>query len=262
MPRVEPLLLPVLFDLARGLRELRVPFGIVGALVPELLLDTRPSRMTNDADVTVVVESRAEFEALKDRLSDYGFTRTRSAHRLQHRDGGLVDLLPFSQALAPTKRLELEPGLVFNMAGFDQVVGNTLEVAIDGGLTVPLTPLPLYALLKMVAYTDRKAPKDLAGVLHCLEHYLEDDERRYGLEHDEVAVPFEFTPAYLLGLDCQRFLDTALTDALTAVLDRFEDADSQIVSVVAAETAPVIIDDDRRSEIFELFGWFRRGTGV
>lgn len=262
MPRVEPLLLPVLADLVRGLRELKVPFGIVGALVPELLLETKPSRMTNDADATVVVQSRADFEALKDRLSDYGFTRTRSAHRLQHRDGGLVDLLPFSQALAPSKRLELEPGLVLNMAGFDQVVANTLEVAIDGGLTVPLAPLPLYVLLKLVAYSDRKAPKDLAGVLHCLEHYLEDDERRYGVEHEDVRVPFEFTSAYLLGLDGRRFLDSALTEALTAVLDRFENAGSQVVSVVAAETARVIVDDDRRAEIFELFRWFRRGTGV
>ena len=44
-------------DLARGLRDLHVPFGIVGALVPELLLDTRPDRMTNDADVMVVVQT-------------------------------------------------------------------------------------------------------------------------------------------------------------------------------------------------------------
>ncbi len=54
MPRIEPGLVPVVTDLERGLRELRIPFGIVGALVPELLLDARPARMTNDADVTVV----------------------------------------------------------------------------------------------------------------------------------------------------------------------------------------------------------------
>src|ERR1700682_5569973 len=47
-------------------------------------------RGTNDADATVVVESRADFEVLKDRLADYGFTRMRSPHRLQHNAGGLV----------------------------------------------------------------------------------------------------------------------------------------------------------------------------
>lgn len=55
MARVESTLVPVLSDLAHGLRELRIDFCIVGALVPELLLEARPRRMTNDADVTVAV---------------------------------------------------------------------------------------------------------------------------------------------------------------------------------------------------------------
>ena len=127
MPRIEPGLVPVVTDLERGLRELGIPFGIVGALVPELLLDARPARMTNDADVTVVVQSLADFETLKDRLADFGFTRTRLPHRMQHRSGGLVDLLPFSEAIAPDGRLQLEEGFVFNMAGFGQVVPNALQ---------------------------------------------------------------------------------------------------------------------------------------
>ena len=72
MPRIEPALVPVLGDLARGLRELDVPFGVVGALVPELLLDARPSRMTNDADVAVVMANLDDFESLEDRLAEYG----------------------------------------------------------------------------------------------------------------------------------------------------------------------------------------------
>ena len=87
MPHVDPSLVPVVVDLECGLRELGVPFGIVGALVPELLLDARPNRMTNDVDVAVVVEGLADFDLLKGRLADYGFTRTHRPHRLQHRDG-------------------------------------------------------------------------------------------------------------------------------------------------------------------------------
>ncbi|MFN8582487.1 MAG: hypothetical protein U0163_16120 [Gemmatimonadaceae bacterium] len=64
----EPALLPVVMDLERGLRTLGVPFAVVGALVPELLLDVRPARMTNDADVTVAVESLA-VRTLRDRLA-------------------------------------------------------------------------------------------------------------------------------------------------------------------------------------------------
>jgi hypothetical protein len=76
MPGVDPSLVPVLTDLERGLRTLGIRYGIIGALVPELLLDVKPSRVTNDADAIVIVESFAAFEALKDALLSYGFVRT------------------------------------------------------------------------------------------------------------------------------------------------------------------------------------------
>jgi hypothetical protein len=60
MARIEPLLVPVVSDLARGLRALDIDFCIVGALVPELLLAAKPRRMTNDADATVVVRHRSD----------------------------------------------------------------------------------------------------------------------------------------------------------------------------------------------------------
>jgi predicted nucleotidyltransferase len=261
MPRIEPTLVPVVTDLARGLRELGIPFGIVGALVPELLLAARPRRMTSDADAIVIVRSLADFEGLKDRLAHYGFTRTRVAFRLRHRDGGFADILPFSDAIAPGGRLQLEEGFVLNMAGFGHVVPSAVSIAIDGGPTLPLAPLPLYVLLTLVAFSDRKEPKDLAGILHCLEHYLEDDERRYSAEFGGQGVPFEYTSAYLLGVDAQSFLDDALGKTVTAVLDRFDDPDAEVVGIVARETGPRFVDDGHRAEIFERFRWFRVGTG-
>jgi predicted nucleotidyltransferase len=260
MPRIEPSLIPVVTDLERGLRELGIPFGVIGALVPELLLDARPPRMTNDADVTVVVERLADFDTLKDRLGDYGFTRTRLPHRMQHRGGGLLDILPFSEAIAPDGRLQLEDGYVFNMAGFGYVIPNVISTPIEGGPALPLTPLPLYALLKLVAFSDRKDPKDLGGVLHCLEHYLEDDDRRYGVEHEGEGVPFEYTCAYLLGVDGRRFLDESLGRTAGMVLDRFSNQDADVVLIVAREKGRLVVEDEHRNEIFDLFRWYRLGT--
>ncbi len=262
MARIDPTLLPVVADLARGLRELKVPFGIVGALVPELLLDTRPARMTNDADVMVVVQTLAEFDALKDQLALYGFERTRVVHRLRHRGGGFVDILPYSESIAPGERLQLGEGLVLNMAGFRHVVSQAVPTAIEDGPTLPLASLPLYTLLKLVAFSDRRAPKDLGGVLHCLEHYLEDDERRYGVEFDGAGVPYEYTCAHLLGLDARLLLDPSLGQTVRSVLDRFDDPDAPVVGLAITDGHRRWADDDRRAQVFELFRWFRRGTGL
>jgi predicted nucleotidyltransferase len=259
MPRIDAGLLPVLTDLQRGMHELGIPFGIVGALVPELLLDARPARLTNDADAVVLVQSRADFEDLKDRLVDYGFTRTRSPHRLQYRAGGLTDILPFSEAIAPGGRLELEEGLVLNMAGLGQVVPNAIAIPIEGGPTIPVAPLPLYVLLKLVAFTDRKASKDLGSVLHCLEHYLEDDHRRYEVDHDGAGVPYDYTCAYLLGVDGRFFLDEPLRQAVTAILGRFDDPYADVVGIATGEKGRMYTDDEIRSHTFELFRWYRLG---
>ena len=263
MARIDPMLLPVVADLARGLRELDVPFGIVGALVPELLLDTRPARMTNDADVMVVVQTLAEFDALKDQLVPYGFERTRVAHRLRHRGGGSVDILPYSESIAPGDRLQLAEDLVFNMAGFRHVVSQAVPTAIEGGPTLPLASLPLYALLKLVAFSDRRASKDLGSVLHCLEHYLEDDERRYGVEFAGAGIPYEYTCAHLLGLDARPLLDPALGETVRRVLEHFDGSDAPVVGLAMADGhRRWANEDDRRAVVFELFRWFRRGTGL
>jgi len=262
MPRIEPGLLPVVTDLDRGLGELQVPFGIVGALVPELLLGVKPRQLTNDADITVVVQSLDDYERLKDRLGRYGFQRTDLPYRMRHRTGGLLDILPFSTALVPEGRLELREGLVLNMAGFDKVVPNAVPTPIEGGPTLPVAPLPLYSLLKLVAYDDRKEPKDLAGVLHSLEHYLEDDDRRYAVEHEGKGVPYEYTCAYLLGVDARPFIDEPLARAAAGVLDQFTDADSVIVGIVAKERFRLPAEDADRANIWELFQWYRFGIGI
>jgi len=262
MARLDPALLPVVADLVRGLRDLHVPFGLVGALVPELLLATPPASMTNDADVMVVVQTLADFDALKDQLAPYGFERTRVVHRLRHRGDGFVDLLPYSESIAPDDRLQLGDDLILNVAGFRHVVSQAVPTAIDDGPTLPLASLPLYTLLKLVAFSDRRAPKDLRGVLHCLEHYLEDDARRYGVEFDGAGVPYEYTCAHLLGLDARPLLDPSLGQTVRRVLDRFDGPDAPVVGLAMAEGPSRWADDTRRTQVFERFRWFRRGTGL
>jgi predicted nucleotidyltransferase len=173
-----------------------------------------------------------------------------------------LDLLPFSDAIAPGGRLELEGGMVLNMAGFHHVIPSAVSVTLDDGPTLPVTPLPLYVLLKLVAFSDRKAPKDLASVLHCLEHYLEDDGRRYEAEHDGEGVPYEYACAYLLGLDGRPFPDSSLRASAQPVLARFDDPDADVVGIAARENGRLLPDDAYRNAVVERFRWYRLGAGL
>lgn len=261
MTPVDPLVLAALSDLANGLRKLGVRFCVIGALVPEVFLAVPPRRRTNDADATVVVETLDDFERLKRQLAAFGFSLTRRPYRLAHRNGGWVDLIPYSKALAPSGYLELSDEVTLNLAGFELVVPNSVEVTIGPNLEVPMVPVALYALLKLVAYGDRREPKDLASVLHCLRHYREDDDGRYGLEQEGELVPFEFTLACLLGLDARRFA-VLMAGAVRSVLGEFKDPDSAIVGLLAGEDGRLPVEDEDRVEIFELFRRFRLAAGL
>lgn len=148
------------------------------------------------------------------------------------------------------------------MAGFNHVVPNAISVVVENGPTLPLAPLPLYVLLKLVAFTDRRAPKDLSSVLHCLEHYGEDDDRRYGLEHDGAGVPYDYSCAYLLGMDGRPFLDAPLIHTVTPVLARFDTPDADVVGIAAREQGLRVPNDAQRADIYERFRWYRLGIGL
>ncbi len=262
MPRIEAVLVPVVTDLVRGLRELGVQFGLVGALVPELLLAARPARKTNDVDVVAVVATIPDFAAVKERLGAYGFSRTSTPYQLRHHAGGRVDILPVGENIAPGGRLNLGDGYDLNMAGFNHVVPNAIEIQIEEGPALPVAPLPLYVLIKLVAFTDRKASKDLGSVLHCLEHYLEEDDRRYGVDHDGAGVPYEYTCAYLLGVDGRPFLDALVRAAVTAILGRFDEPDADVVGIATREKGRNYVDGEERTKTFDLFRWYRLGAGL
>lgn len=126
-----------------------VRFCVIGALVPDLLLNEPPDQATLDADVVVFVPDLETFERIKTEL--VGFQPTKYPYRLQHESGGRADILPYSEALARDGVLRLEPDYVFNMAGFDHVARAIIDITLASRDTVPVVRVPLYVLLKLVA---------------------------------------------------------------------------------------------------------------
>jgi predicted nucleotidyltransferase len=149
------------------------------------LLKTSPSRRTNDADVVALVETLDEFDRVKRMLDgpQYGFTRTPQPFRMD-RGPGRIDVLPYSERLAPDGVLRIPPSTPYNMLGFSHVLECQTTADLGIGRAVPLVTLPLYALLKLVAYSDRLVARDPASVLHCFRYYEEDSDRLYGVDHE------------------------------------------------------------------------------
>lgn len=75
-------------------------------------------------------------------------------------------------------------------------------------------------------------------------------------------MPWEYTPAYLVGLDAREYLDQYTATAVRPVLDRFIDPGADVVNLAAAGRGRLLVDDDENIEVFELFRWYRLGTGL
>ena len=252
MSKLDPDVEQVLLALVRGLNALNVRFCVVGALVPELLLDERPPQATFDADAIVFVPDLAIFQRVRQELVGFRPDEKRP-YRLQHKGGGRADILPYSAELAREGILKLEPNYVFNMTGFDRVADAIVQVTLDSGEQVPVVTVPMYVLLKLVAFTDRKLQKDIDGVQHCLRNYAKNDDRRYGLEDDGGAVPFEYGSAYLLGIDARPFVDDKMRALVAPLMERLVPTD--------IDTG----DDDqpyREREDRAYLRWFRKGIAL
>lgn len=255
-------LLETVTALIDGLEHANVRYCLIGALVPELLLKTPPPRRTNDADVVVQVETLDEFERVKStlELKPYGFIRTPGPFRME-RGAGKIDVLPYSEALAPSGLLRIPLSTPYNMLGFEKLHNAQTRVPIDGRREVPLVTIALYVILKIVAYSDRHAPRDPASVLHCLLSYEEDSERLYGVEHEGALVDFDVAGAYLLGFDGRALVDSPLAAAIGPTLLKLTDAESPLGFQTLNEYRGMS-DDRWRSRTARLFRAYLNGLGL
>jgi predicted nucleotidyltransferase len=260
---LDPRLLETVTALVDGLEEARVTFCFIGALVPELLLRTPPPRRTNDADAVVLVETLTDFDRVKRvlELERYGFTRTRGPFRME-RGAGRIDLLPYSETLAPDGKLRIPPSEPYNMLGLDRIQRGQTTAEIGSGRVVPLVTVPLYALLKLVAYSDRLEVRDPAGVLHCLMYYEENSQRLFGVEHEGALVDFDIGTAYLLGLDGRPLVDERLAQVIRPIVEKLTDPESSLAYQAVREYRGRDFDDRLRSLAARLFGAYRDGLGI
>ena len=72
----------------------------------------------------------------------------------------------------------------------------------------------------------------------------------------------EYTCTDLLGGDARGFCDRSGASSVGIVLDKLDSHDPVVVAIVAGEDGRVLVEDEDRAEIFELFRWFSLGPGV
>jgi predicted nucleotidyltransferase len=250
--------------LVRALDAMQRRYCLIGALVPRFLMRVPPPERTRDVDVVVDAESMADVERLVRDLRARGYADVAPPMRFRDEAGVLVDVIPYGGALAPAGRLSLPGDIELGVQGFAHLIPHAVHIELIPGLQVAVASLPLYAMLKLAAYADRRKLKDLNGFLHCARYYedVEVSERRYGLEHAGELTPLEFGGAFLLGLDGRPYRDPRLRERLTQLLERLIDPDAPDLDEVGREAGRLPTDDRWREACHQLIHWYRLGAQV
>jgi predicted nucleotidyltransferase len=249
--------------LSRVLRGEGWTFVVIGAAVPWIVATQSTGlRGTRDIDVVVNTTSWDDFERAGSRLRDAGFTR-RHLHEFVSPHGTRIDLLPFGQGLVQGDTIAWPDGVTMSALGLAEAFGSAVERQITETLSVPVATEAAFALLKVVAYMDRPTArtKDLGNLIDAFTRYEEEGDRRFGLfdvSVDNAPLQFEEAGAYLLGADVAALAAPRTRGVVQAFLAGLTDEYSQPIGQVLTEEKRAG-SDERRAEVWRLFGVFRAG---
>jgi predicted nucleotidyltransferase len=141
-----------------------------------------------------------------------------------------------------------------SVVGFEHVFAEAVEKELTPNMVMKVAPLPVLALLKIVAYLDdpHGRSKDLEDLGRLMEQYELEGERRFSDEVFEAGADFESAGAFLLGLDVGRLCtesEANLVGHLTAVLQD-EEQPAQWMWARRHVGEPAVEEGKKRTDAF------------
>ncbi len=196
-------------------------------------------------------------------LTKLGFRRGpgEQEHRLYYGTAE-IDLIPYGVTNGPEEVLIWRKSVnQMNMTGFADVFQYARPTEVVPGLTLPVVPLWLFAVLKVIAYLDRKLPRDLRDLLHVLEQYERADQssRRFDLAGGAEGVTYETAGAYLLGRDIRANVSPKALDIVNGFVSQISDEHHSVINTMLREE-DLLFSEDRRQSVYRLIQAFRGGS--
>lgn len=191
-------------------------------------IDTQ--RQTEDIDFAFAVSDWRAFESLREHLIASGAfsAPTGAAHRLRHKSGLPIDIVPFGSVETRDRRIAWPPrgDVVMDVFGFRESSANAHDVLLPGEIRTRVVSLPALALLKLVCWKDRhyQSPrKDAHDLRLIIRNYLHaGNESRLWDEFiewtEEPEFDYERAGARMLGRDMQSLLDAEGIGLVTSML--------------------------------------------
>lgn len=270
---MDPKAVSALRIVLRVLAQFGRKFVLIGATVPQILLDFRQdpgagSRETRDLDVLVEAHSWEDFARIRERLLEEGFEQARTLHELWLNKEVQIDLIPYGPGLVEQDHMAWpDRDSVMSTFGMEEAFECAREQEIIPDLSLPVVTAPGLVLLKIVAYLDRpdERARDLLDVVYCFEQYESalGRSRRFdycvGVEVDNKAITFEEAGAFLLGIEVAGIAKPKSLQVVRRFLDGLSDEYAKPIGQILAQEKRVFDNEPRRMTLYRLFRVFGAG---
>jgi predicted nucleotidyltransferase len=242
--------LALLGDFLHVLEAARRPCFLIGAGARILRMDMafglEGGRTTTDWDFAVELESWRGFRELRAALiAKGGFAPEGPEHGLRHRRGSRLDLVPYGNIATPDGELCWPSGNTMSVIGLAECAPRAGTIALSEGLSIHVASIPSIALLKLLAYVDRRNDaivKDVQDFYWLAQRYADAcdplrpfDDLGDHLREDRLLT--EDAGAWLLGVDVARQHEERSLRPLRGVLEEFGSTDSRVVADILSSLA-------------------------
>jgi predicted nucleotidyltransferase len=221
---------------------------IVGAQARDLVLQHMYGlplrRATNDIDFGVAVETWDEFAWLRDALINSGFRpHPHQRQRLLDEEEAIVDVVPFGGIERETGVIAWPPdfSIVMRTTGFREAYSSSIDIRLADDLVVKVASLAGVALLKILAWADRRFERDAQDLGLIMKQYLDagNQDRLFGDQGDcsdllDEDFDYDQASARVLGRDIERLLTDETRPATERVLAEEADEAGTAVPLVMA----------------------------
>jgi predicted nucleotidyltransferase len=217
----------VLSVLDASVKAVGTEYMVVGATARNILavalLDRLPGRATRDVDIAVAVADWPTFERLTRGLTPRGSTH---AFTVQVLGAAVdVDVVPYGGVEGPDRRVVFPNDHELNVLGVREAFDAAQTVRLPGGLDVRVPTVPGLAVLKILAWADRRfqSSRDAVDLDEIIGWYgegtllesLYQDTALLG-RHD---FDIELTAAHRLGIHIRELAGSQACERLLAILD-------------------------------------------
>lgn len=180
--KIDPLVAELLATATQVAGREGVEFFVAGAAARDLVLEhgygMKSRRATKDVDLACSIRDWRAYARFHAALAATGeFTPVSGiAHRLSYRGGALtVDIMPFGGLEKPPGEIAWPPDFATRMGvtGFADVHDHCILVTVSPGVVVKVVSLPGLAILKLIAWSERKdqTTRDGADIAFLCRHY-------------------------------------------------------------------------------------------